>query len=251
MKWDSRLYDNKHNFVAEYGKGLLEYVPADKSQSILDLGCGTGLLTAELARLSGCVLGIDGSSDMIEKARKQYLQLTFEVMDALELPFDHKWDIIFSNAVFHWIADQDLLLQKIHNSLKPSGKLICEFGAFGNIQTIEQGFCAVLEELGHTYHSKFTFPIDEFFGSLLIKNGFIIEEIYAYDRPTPLNDGDKGLYNWAKQFFESDLKELTDTDQDFILRKLLENVRENLWNGTSWVADYKRLRVIARSAFLK
>ncbi len=248
MKWDSGLYDNKHNFVAEYGKGLLEYIPADKSQNILDLGCGTGLLTAELARKSGCVLGIDGSSDMIEKARKQYPELTFEVMDALELPFDHKWDIIFSNAVFHWITDQELLLQKIHNSLKPSGKLICEFGAFGNIQTIEQGFRTVLEHLGHPYHSKFTFPTDEHFGSLLLKNGFIIEELYAYDRPTPLNDGDKGLYNWAKQFFETDLKEFTDTDQDFILRKLLEKVRDNLWDGTSWVADYKRLKVIARSA---
>ncbi|WOO39119.1 class I SAM-dependent methyltransferase [Anaerocolumna sp. AGMB13020] len=248
MKWDSRLYDNKHNFVAEYGKSLLDYVPADKSQNILDLGCGTGLLTAELARKSGCVLGIDGSPDMIEKARKQYPELTFEVMDALELPFDHKWDIIFSNAVFHWIADQELLLQKIHNSLKPSGKLICEFGAFGNIKTIEQGFSTVLEHLGHPYHSKFTFPTDEHFGSFLIKNGFIIEELYAYDRPTPLNDGDKGLYNWAKQFFETDLKEFKDTDQDFILRKLLEEVRDNLWDGTSWVADYKRLKVIARSA---
>ncbi|MDF2872687.1 MAG: trans-aconitate 2-methyltransferase [Anaerocolumna sp.] len=249
MKWDSGLYDNKHNFVAEYGKGLLEFVPVDKSQSILDLGCGTGLLTAELAKLCGCVLGIDGSLPMIEKARRQFPKLTFEVMDALKLLFIQEWDVVFSNAVFHWIADQDLLLQKIHKSLKPSGKLICEFGAFGNIQIIEEGFRTVLEDLGHIYHSKFTFPTVEFFGSLLIKNGFVIDKIYEYDRPTPLNDGDKGLYNWARQFFETDLKGFTVAEQDFILRNLLEKVREKLWNGTTWVADYKRLRVIAHSTF--
>ena len=50
MKWDSKLYDNKHSFVAEYGKGLLEFVPVDKEQRILDLGCGTGVLTEQLLK---------------------------------------------------------------------------------------------------------------------------------------------------------------------------------------------------------
>ena len=43
MKWNSKLYNNNHDFVAEYGKGLLEFVPEDKTQKILDLGCGTGV----------------------------------------------------------------------------------------------------------------------------------------------------------------------------------------------------------------
>ena len=45
MEWNSTLYDKKHDFVAEYGKGLLEFVPQNTKQSILDLGCGTGALT--------------------------------------------------------------------------------------------------------------------------------------------------------------------------------------------------------------
>lgn len=47
-EWNAVLYDNKHDFFAEYGKGLLEFVPNHKEQSILNLGCGTGTLTAKL-----------------------------------------------------------------------------------------------------------------------------------------------------------------------------------------------------------
>lgn len=47
--WNSTLYDKKHDLAAEYGKGLLEFVPQNPKQSILDLGCGTGALTAQFA----------------------------------------------------------------------------------------------------------------------------------------------------------------------------------------------------------
>ena len=47
MEWNAKLYENSHGFVAEYGKGLLEFVTPDPQQAILDLGCGTGTLTGE------------------------------------------------------------------------------------------------------------------------------------------------------------------------------------------------------------
>ena len=103
MKWDSKLYDNKHSFVAEYGKGLLEFVPVDKKQRILDLGCGTGVLTEQLLKYGGYVLGVDGSEDMVAKAKQNYPHIDFEVNDALKLAYSNEWDIVFSNAVFHWI----------------------------------------------------------------------------------------------------------------------------------------------------
>ena len=72
MEWNSTLYDKKHDFVAEYGKGLLEFVPQNTKQSILDLGCGTGALTAELAELCERIVGVDGSQNMINKAREEF-----------------------------------------------------------------------------------------------------------------------------------------------------------------------------------
>lgn len=245
MKWDPCLYDNKHSFVGEYGNELLEFVSFNKEQRVIDIGCGTGSLTEKLSKRCGYVLGIDGSTEMIIKAQKQYPDIDFEVMDALEISYSHEWDIVFSNAVFHWIPNHDLLLSKIYNALKPTGKLVCEFGAYGNVKTIERGFSAVLKEKGYTYRSKFNFTTVEEFGALLTKNGFVIEKIYDYDRPTRLQDGEKGLNNWAKQFFNNELEKFSMEEQDYLLDKLQSKVKNTLWSGQEWIADYRRLRAIA------
>ena len=247
MKWDSGLYDSKHDFVAEFGKGLLEYVQQNSAQRILDIGCGTGTLTAQLAERCGCVLGIDSSSEMIEKAKEQFPDIDFQVVDALALSYDHEWDVVFSNAVFHWIPDHDLLLNKIQRALKPSGILVCEFGAQGNIGTIERGFSAAFNELGHVYRSKFNFPPVEAFSTLLRRNGFLIDQVYNFDRPTPLKDGEQGLIHWARQFFAAELEMLTDAEGDELLHRLQSSVKDKLWNGREWVADYRRLRAVAHT----
>lgn len=245
MKWNSKLYDSKHDFVAEYGKGLLEFIPNDKNQKILDLGCGTGTLTKEIANSCQYVLGIDGSKEMIEQAKITYPELEFEVGDALKMSYEGQWDVVFSNAVFHWILDHDQLLSNIKSSLRGSGQLICEFGGYGNIGTIENGFKNVLNSIGYDYTSKFNFSTTEKFALLLEKNDFIADELYIYDRPTVLKDGEKGLYNWAKQFFASDLANFDKNEQEKILLELEKQVRNELWDGSNWIADYKRLRAIA------
>ena len=126
MKWNSSLYNEKHDFVTEYGKGLLEFIPNNAKQTILDLGCGTGTLTKQLVTLGSKVVGVDSSPSMINKAKEQFENIEFMVCDALNLPFEKEWDIVFSNAVFHWITDHNALLNNIHKVLKPGGCLsIC------------------------------------------------------------------------------------------------------------------------------
>lgn len=245
MKWDSSLYDSKHDFVTEYGKGLLEFVPKDDRQIILDLGCGTGTLTAQLSSLCNKVIGVDSSQNMIARAKEQFDNIEFMVCDALALHFEKEFDVVFSNAVFHWIDDHDLLLKNIHKILKPQGILVCEFGAYGNIVTIENAFVNACKEIGYDYKPKFNFPTTENFGKLLNKNGFIIDRIYDYDRPTPLKNDKKGLANWMKQFFASELETMPEDIKVIIIKKVEKFTRETLWNGHEWVADYRRLRAIA------
>ena len=245
MKWDSALYDSKHDFVAEYGKDLLEFVPQNDSQTILDLGCGTGTLTAQLASKCRRLIGLDSSQDMIEKARNKYGHIDFRVGDALDLPFEREIDLVFSNAVFHWIHDHDKLLQSIYKALKPGGILVCEFGAEGNIATIEKAFQIACNNLGYEYKSKFNFPSVKIFKEKLERNGFIIDRIYDYDRPTLLKDGEMGLANWMKQFFASELAGMPKQDSDAVLETVMKLTRERLWNGEGWMADYRRLRAIA------
>lgn len=245
MKWNANLYDSKHDFVATYGKGLLTYLPSNKAAKILDLGCGTGTLTNEISKTYPNIMGTDGSEEMIAKAKAAYPTLTFEVVDALNMTDDSQWDVVFSNAVFHWILDHDCLLKNIKQSLKPSGQLICEFGGFGNIATIEQAFKTILASKGYTYTSRFNFPTLERFGELLEKNGYVIDDICLYDRPTVLKDHEKGLYNWASQFFDTDLAKFSHSEQDSILTELEDSVRRQLWHEDHWEADYRRLRAVA------
>ncbi len=245
MEWNSTLYDKKHDFVAEYGKGLLEFVPQNTKQTILDLGCGKGTLTAQLAKLCNKIVGVDASQNMIDKAKEEFSDIEFKVCNALALPFEKEFDVVFSNAVFHWISDHDALLKNIHKALKPQGVLVCEFGASGNIATIESAFAEACNSLGYGYKAKFNFPTAEDFGKLLKRNGFVIDRIYEYDRPTVLKDEEQGLVNWMKQFFVSELEVMPEHVQAMVFEKVEGLTRGALWNGAEWVADYRRLRAIA------
>ena len=161
-EWNATLYDNKYDFVAEYGKGLLEYIPQNKNQCILDLGCGTGTLIVQLNNLAKTVIGVDQSESMIKKAQEQYSNIEFRVCDALALPFESQFDVVFSNAVFHWIKDHE-----------------------------------------------------------------------------------KGLENWMRQFFASELEEMSKDIQSKIIKEVEDLTKDKLWKENEWIADYRRLRVIA------
>ena len=247
MQWNSTLYDQKHDFVAKYGEGLLAFLPQNPAQAILDLGCGTGTLTAQLAARGGRVIGVDSARPMVERARAQYPELTFQVCDALNLPFADEFDVVFSNAVFHWIADHDTLLENVCRALKPGGQLICEFGGAGNIAVVEQAFNRACEELGLAVRApRFNFPTPEEFSARLTRHGLAPVNVYDYDRPTPLKDGERGLENWMRQFFAGQLEALPEKTGQALLARAGELARPTLWDGDHWTADYRRLRAVAQ-----
>lgn len=245
MEWNADLYDGRHGFVSQYGESLLEYIPADKGLSVLDLGCGTGILTKELSLRVGKVLGADASADMVRRARELYPGVKFEVLDALAMEWKDKWDVVFSNAVFHWIPRHDRLLANVFRALKKGGRLVCEFGAEGNITRIEEVFSRALSAKGGVYESPFYFPSPADYAELLRRAGFAIEELYDYDRPTPLEDGEKGLENWMRQFFAGHLEGVSPDECARLFRQVEQELKPSLWDGTRWVADYRRMRVVA------
>lgn len=247
MEWDAALYEKNHGFVAEYGNGLLKFVEPDPQQTILDVGCGTGTLTHELATRAGRVVGVDASPAMVDAARRAFPQIEFLVADALELPFENQFDVVFSNAVFHWIADHDRLLKTLRRVLKPGGRLVCEFGARDNVAAIELAFARACAEAGRAYVSRFTFPAADAFAELLAANHFTCGLVRAYDRPTILRDGAGGLRNWLRQFFADELQPLPESTQLALLDRTEDLARPRLWNGQAWVADYRRLRVVAHT----
>src|SRR6516225_2586148 len=91
-QWNAVQYDAKHAFVYEKAKGLVDLLAPKAGERILDLGCGTGALTEEIASRGTEVLGVDRSEEMVSQARKKFPALTFELLDARELRFNAEFD---------------------------------------------------------------------------------------------------------------------------------------------------------------
>src|ERR671937_2884362 len=97
-RWDATLYDDRHAFVWKHGEALLEWLAPKPGERVLDLGCGTGHLTARLAESGVEAVGLDSSPEMVERARRAYPGLRFEVGDARDFALDERFDAAFSNA---------------------------------------------------------------------------------------------------------------------------------------------------------
>ena len=148
VKWDAGLYDAKHGFVSAKGKDLVAQLAAKPGERILDLGCGTGTLTAEIAASGAEVLGIDYSAEMIEAAHGKFPQLQFEVCDARTLPFCNEFDGVFSNAALHWIPEADKVIEGVSRALKTNGRFVAEFGGKGNVHRLVVALENALTQLG-------------------------------------------------------------------------------------------------------
>ena len=133
--FDANAYEKASAHQKEWGLRLIGELDLRGDERILDLGCGDGRLTAELARLAaqGSVLGIDASETMIEAARRRAAEnLRFEVTDIDALNWAHEFDVVFSNAALHWIKDHARLLHNVFRALRPGGTIRFNFAGDGN-----------------------------------------------------------------------------------------------------------------------
>ncbi len=88
MRWDSGLYDHKHDFVSKYGEDLIEILNPKPGEEILDLGCGTGDLADKISGKGAHVTGIDSSKEMIDAAREKYPWINFDIQSATDFSFN-------------------------------------------------------------------------------------------------------------------------------------------------------------------
>jgi trans-aconitate methyltransferase len=241
--WNPTLYEGQHGFVWKYGEELLKILSPQPGERILDIGCGTGQLTAQIAT-QAIVTGIDADPKMIEKAQANYPHLEFAVADARSFQIDTQFDAVFSNATLHWIPEVDAVIQRIHQALRPQGRFIAEFGGKGNVKAITEALSVVTEEIGISMHNPWYFPSIADYANRLEKYGF--EVIYAvlFNRPTPLTDGDAGLRNWLKMFASRFLPESIE-QQNHVFDRVEQLLQPVLYRDGIWTADYHRIRVVA------
>lgn len=137
IKWNPAEYAAQSSQQQLWARELMAKLKLQGRESILDIGCGDGKVTAELARgvPEGRVVGIDSSPEMVAFSSRQFGgqgNLRFEVADARALPFDGEFDLVFSNAVLHWVHDHRPVLAGIRRSLKAGGRVMLQMGGKGN-----------------------------------------------------------------------------------------------------------------------
>lgn len=246
-QWNAELYDEKMNFVSYYGRGLIEWLQPVSGERILDLGCGTGDLTAQLEKAGATVTGMDYSSEMIESTRIKYPHLPFLVADAHSYRTDEIYDAVFSNAALHWMTRPAEVVRSVWLALAPGGRFVAEFGGKDNCQRVVDAIGTVLAKNGLSAQERFPwyFPSIGEYSTLLEAQGFRVTLASHFDRPTRMPDGDLGLRHWLNSFGDSFFAGMSAEEKDEVCAKVTELLRPALFDEDGWIVDYKRIRVIA------
>ena len=158
-EWNAADYAANSAVQQTWARELIAQLGLHGDERVLDVGCGDGKVTAEIARAvpRGSVIGVDASPQMIEFAQKTFppsaiANLTFLVCDARRVRFAQKFDIVFSNAALHWVDDHRAFLRGSASVLRPGGRLIVSCGGKGNAQDV---FVALRPEMRLKQWCKF------------------------------------------------------------------------------------------------
>jgi trans-aconitate methyltransferase len=139
-EFDGKKYETASTHQKEWGAKLIEELGLKGSEQVLDLGCGDGVITRQIAERvpKGNVLGIDASQGMIDAALpKQRNNLHFRKIDIRHLDFENQFELIFSNATLHWVFDHHLLLKSAYRALRIGGFIRFQFAGEGNCTNFE------------------------------------------------------------------------------------------------------------------
>ncbi len=245
QNWNTQSYDNAHGFVARLGAGVVELLAPQKGETILDLGCGTGHLSAQIAEAGAQVIGLDPSATMLQTARENYPDMDFRTADARDFSFDERFDAVFTNAVLHWIPAPQAVAANVFAHLKNGGRFVGEFGGSGNVVQLHGALDEAARARGLApFDANKYFPTIGHWATVLENAGFEVRTALLFDRPTPL-EGPDGAYNWLQQFGAYYLDDLSDADREAVARDAQERVRAGLFRDGQWFADYRRIRFVA------
>jgi trans-aconitate 2-methyltransferase len=246
--WNASAYDSGHSFVWKYGEEVLELLAPRPGERVLDLGCGTGHLTNQIAARGALAVGLDKSPEMIERARTLYPKLRFEIGDATGFEFSEPFDAVFSNAAIHWMKDQDAVAVSILRVLRIGGRFVAEFGGKGNIRKLRTALHNALEAGRYMWNREAArryYPSVGEYATLLESHRFRVTYAAHIDRPTELEGGESGLRKWLEVFADNELRSVPEPERGELIHRVERELRPELFRDGSWFADYKRLRVVA------
>ena len=230
IKWDAKEYKQNFHFVADYGKDVLNLMDVPNGSFVVDLGCGNGVLSAELKSKGYDVIGLDASKPMIELAKKLHPDIDFICDDIRTFKLAEKADGVFSNAVLHWIdeKDQQMMLNNIADNIKTGGVFAFEFGGWGCAESVHSTLEKIFTSYDMQYKRMFYFPTIGMYAPLLEKAGFKVVYATLFDRFTP-QVGKNGLTDWIKMFDKVPFEGIDEEMTRKIISEAEDRLRDKLY----------------------
>jgi trans-aconitate 2-methyltransferase len=283
--WDARTYDQVSRLVQyRWGQQVIKWRKWRGDEIVMDAGCGSGLLTKQLAKQvpRGKVYAVDIDYNMIKRAKNNLKSLdNIEIIQSsfADVNLPTKVDVIFSNSALHWAQDHRRVFQNFWEMLKPmnsnditdinvggdsniigsSGQLLIQCGGYGNLQEI----IAILERIacldqfkGHfvDWKQPWHFAKAEDTSKLLQEIGYVNTKVYYSDDCVTLN---RRIYSKfvktvvMKSYLDHLLSHNDDYDsdklKDLFLELFLDEVEKysNAKINKTWFLDFVRLNIIA------
>jgi len=148
--WDARTYDATSAPQQSWASEVIARLPPlAPGARVLDVGCGTGLVTERLLQVAPGVrvIGVDASREMVALARAR-LGARAEILcqDALALDVGEPVDAIVSTAALHWVPSHELLWSRLAGALAPGGVIEVQCGGAGNIARVREAIDAAAQE---------------------------------------------------------------------------------------------------------
>lgn len=253
--WNAVAYDELSVPMFEWGMALLRTLELKGDERVLDAGCGSGRLSEELLeRLpAGKVVALDFSPKMLQQARQRLVRfggrVEFVHASLEDFELAEKVDGIFSNAVFHWVADHAAMFRSLHRSLKPGGWLVAQFGGAGNLAKTYERVNEVAEQAGFRKYLRFAEDgphFEDWAGTRkrMEAAGFQVSEGRLHTELPRFEHRER-----YEAFLETVvLRQVTAKLPEGLRREFLEEIASRTWQDEGdYRLDYVRLTVRAKS----
>ncbi len=206
VEFDGDAYRAASAHQTAWGLALIDDLALAGTERVLDLGCGDGRLTAEIARRVpiGAVVGVDSAPGMIEAATAfSGPNLSFREQRIETLDEAGTWDVVFSNATLHWVLDHVDLLQRIRSALRPGGLARLNFASVDNSPSVIRALRTLTAEPRFAgAFDDFTWPwfmpsIDAY-RALVEDAGFMACEVFDENADRAI-ESETALIGWLDQ----------------------------------------------------
>jgi trans-aconitate 2-methyltransferase len=253
--FDGKKYEKASAHQKAWGAKLIAELDLKGAERILDLGCGDGALTAQLAEIApaGEVVGIDSSLGMIEVARqRQRDNLRFVLLDINDLGFHEQFDVVFSNATLHWVRDHQRLYRNVKWALRPGGVVRFNFAGDGNCSHF---FTVIREAMSldgisscfNDFQWPWYMPVVTEYEALVQRSGFRDPRVWGENADRFFSDAET-MVQWIDQpslvpFLPCVGQGDRSRFRDYVVRRMIETTRQS--DGRCF-ETFRRVNVFAR-----